>query len=716
MRTLAALLALALMGLGGCDDEATDPAGPLADAAAGDAMAGDAAPDDAALDPVDADLPDVQRDADAGIDGALPDATGPIEGCQIDGEPPEHLERLGCEADFEAFASAPLDSSIPGARSLKTIIDRVDGNRLYFINSHLFDIHWDFASAVLSGRGLPVVPMLAGFNATEYSSPSRRFLLGSLTYYEGPGLYTYELAPYDTADADMIATAWQAIADHTWIGADLRFHPTSDAVERNAASLPAEVPIIDTDTLFEGIDYQPLNFAESYGRLRFVSTAELEDEENPAYLSFRDIVVLEAVPNDISVVSGIITAAFQTPLSHINVLSKNRGTPNMALRGAFDDPALRALDGQWVRLEVGGIDYSIEAVDRAEADTWWDENKPAEVGIPGADRSVQSLVDLDGALDPDLAVLDAIGALTRAIGGKAAHYAVLRSIDELPTPQAFAVPIHFYFEFMEQHGFDAQIDAMLADPAFQDDPAVRDARLAELREQIEAAPLDPAFERAIIVKLRSEFPGLRMRFRSSTNAEDLDGFTGAGLYTSKSGDPDDPSRPVADAIRKVWASVWFFRAFEERSYRSIDHRAVGMALLVHRSFPDEAANGVALTANPFDPSGLEPAFYINVQRGETSVVLPPPGVLTESILYFFDRPDQPATYLSRSNLVPEGETVLSAAQLFALGQALDRLRRFFTPIYGPRNEGFWAMDVEFKFDGPPGEAPALYIKQARPYQ
>jgi hypothetical protein len=41
-----------------------------------------------------------------------------------------------------------------------------------------------------------------------------------------------------------------------------------------------------------------------------------------------------------------------------------------------------------------------------------------------------------------------------------------------------------------------------------------------------------------------------MRFRSSTNAEDLDGFTGAGLYTSKSGDPNDPNS-VLDAVRNV---------------------------------------------------------------------------------------------------------------------------------------------------------------------
>ena len=40
------------------------------------------------------------------------------------------------------------------------------------------------------------------------------------------------------------------------------------------------------------------------------------------------------VPNDIPLVGGLITEAFQTPLAHVNVLSQNRGTPNAGLAGA----------------------------------------------------------------------------------------------------------------------------------------------------------------------------------------------------------------------------------------------------------------------------------------------------------------------------------------------------------------------------------------------
>jgi hypothetical protein len=177
---------------------------------------------------------------------------------------------------------------------------------------------------------------------------------------------------------------------------------------------------------------------------------------------------------------------------------------------------------------------------------------------------------------------------------------------------------------------------------------------------------------------------------------------------------------VLTAVRKTWAGVWFFRTYEEREYHGIEHTTVGMALLVHHNFPEEEANGVALTANPFDPSGLEPGFYVNVQSGGgAEVVHPPPGITSDQFIYYFDSQGQTATYLAHSNLIPEGQTVLSRAQTFQLGTALDAIHRRFSPAYGPGagNNGWYAMDVEFKYDdeGSPDGSVSLWIKQARPH-
>lgn len=631
------------------------------------------------------------------------------------GDTPDFTNTLGCEADFTTLASEPLGASIPGAISVKTVIDQADGGTLYFQNSKTYQIHWDFASAHLSGNGKPIVPSLSQFNTTEYYTPDRRFVLGAVTYYDGPGAWTYEIAPYDNASADMIAMAYQTIAEASFFGGELYFHPTSQAVEREAQNLPASVNIITTDQLYNDTDYQPLNVGTSMGRLVFVTAEALEDE----YVSFRDIVVLDAVPNDISVVSGIITEAFQTPLSHINVLSQNRGTPNMALRGAFSNADLLALEGTWVELDVGAFDYAVTEVTKEEADAWWEEHRPADVSVPDLELMTKDLRDIEDLLDLQRYSLgEALALAIPSFGGKASHFAAFPHMDpeKVRFPRAFAVPVYYYWQFMEENGFLDQVAQMLVDPDFQDDPAVRDDRLDDLRAAMEEAPVDPDFEAALLAKLNAEYPGIRMRFRSSTNAEDLEGFTGAGLYTSRSGDPNDPNYPVLDAVRRVWASVWNFRAFEERSFRNIDHLAVGMALLVHNAFPDEEANGVAITANPFDPSGLEPGFYVNVQVGEESVVEPEPGITTDQFIYHFDLPGQPIVFIAHSNLVPEGTTVLTTAQTYALGIALKEIHEFFFPLYGSNT--FYAMDTEFKLDQPIGDPtgePVLIVKQARPY-
>ena len=515
----------------------------------------------------------------------------------------------------------------------------------------------------------------------------------------------------------MIRAAYEQIEAASFFGGSLYFHPTSQAIETEARKLPCSVKIVTTDELFAGIDYQSLNYGTSIGRLVFLTAAELETE----YVGFRDIVVLDRVPNDISVVAGIITQEFQTPLSHINVLSQNRGTPNMALRGADASDALRALEGKWVRLEVGPFDYSITEVTQDEADAWWEEHKPASVSVSSLDLETRELRDIEDILDLDRYDLgEALALAIPAYGGKASHFAAFPHMDseKVPFPKAFAVPVYYYWQFMEQNGFLAQVSQMLADPQFQGDPAVRDRRLEDLRNAMRYAPVDPDFEDALLDKLNSDYPGVRMRFRSSTNAEDLDGFTGAGLYTSRSGDPDDPDRPVLDAVRQVWASVWNFRAFEERSFRNIDHQSVGMALLVHNSFPDEEANGVAITANPFDPSGLEPGFYINVQRGEESVVQPEPGITTDQFVYQFELPGQPIIFIAHSSLVPVGTTVLTNTQTHALGIALKEIHAFFLPLYGQDSGAWYAMDTEFKFDQPlddPTGESVLVVKQARPY-
>ena len=90
-----------------------------------------------------------------------------------------------------------------------------------------------------------------------------------------------------------------------------------------------------------------------------------------------------------------------------------------------------------------------------------------------------------------------------------------------------------------------------------------------------------------------------MRFRSSSNSEDLPNFPCAGCYQSYHGNPATWDT-VLEAMISVYASAWMFKPFEERSYYGVDQKSFGMGLLVHHHFADEIYGGVAITTNPFE--------------------------------------------------------------------------------------------------------------------
>jgi hypothetical protein len=371
-------------------------------------------------------------------------------------------------------------------------------------------------------------------------------------------------------------------------------------------------------------------------------------------------------------------------------------------------------------LTVGAFEWGVEEVSAEEADAFWERHRPEPIVLPPFNAEVTELRDIaDIVVEQEgVSLRDAIRTAILAYGGKASHYSILAKTEGVPVRKAFGIPVHYYVQFMEQNGLYDRLDQLLGDPEFNDNPEVRDARLKELRDAIMVGAVDQGFQEQLRAKMEDDFPGLTMRFRSSTNSEDLDGFPCAGCYESHTGDPAD-WEDVLDAVRETWSSIWLFRTFEERSYHGIDHRSVAMAVLAHHNFPDEEANGVAVTANPFDMSGVEPGFYVNVQEGgDAEVVHPPPGVTSDQFVYYYGMPGQPVVYLSHSNLIPEGETVLTRQQIHALGSALEAIHERFSPAYGPEsgNTGWYGLEVDFKFDAEQeGGTEQLWVKQARPH-
>ena len=225
----------------------------------------------------------------------------------------------------------------------------------------------------------------------------------------------------------------------------------------------------------------------------------------------------------------------------------------------------------------------------------------------------------------------------------------------------------------------------------------------------------------------------KLRFRSSTNVEDSEQFTGAGLYDSYSGcladefdaddngpclcDPnEDNERGVFRAIRRTMASFYNDNAFLERLRHDVNEAEVGMAVLVHHSFPDEIelANGVAT----LDRRGTAANMYISLvtQSGAISVTNPEGGSIPEEVtvrVYPSGSIGLPILVRS-SNLVPLGETVMEWNNDYSdLASLLIEVSDEFSSVTGKTE---YVLDLEYKKVAPGGmvmPAGGLVIKQVR---
>ena len=611
-------------------------------------------------------------------------------------------------SDRETFEALSRRDAVPGAlgiRELKILVTGVDTEdpTVYFVNTQSFQYHYDFAR-----YGLRLSLSLREFNSQTYFTDNRRFIAGSLLAHDSflspageRGLYALEFWPTDPVRARHVKVAYQLVRDAMPFAApSLAYHPAGETqrelfrAEEEELS-HAGVRTISTEVLFAQVTYSPLNLGQGYGLLGVLEGAEARPP------SVRDVVIFKLIPNDLSHVAGVLTEEPQTPLSHINLKAKQNDTPNAYVKNASEHPRIATLVGKLVRLEVAPDDIAVREATRAEADEFLESVRPAKEQKPARDLDRQNIAPLKDLGHSDLA----------AYGAKAANLAELLKI--LPAgivPHGFAVPFYFYDRFMRENDLYERAAAMMADPDFRRDPAEREHQLAKLKKRIRKKGDVPQDLLQALDEMHASFPpSTTPRCRSSTNNEDLEGFNGAGLYDSYTHRLDEGH--IEKSIRQVWASLWNYRAFEERDFYRIDHQLAAMAVLVHPNFDDEKANGVAVTKNIYDPNWE--GYYINVQVGEELVTNPEAGATPDELLVSAIGPsgEFEVQYIRHSSLVESGETVLTGDQIESLVEQLRRIQTHFQGLYGRAGDPSFAMDVEFKID----VEDRLVIKQARPW-
>ncbi len=599
---------------------------------------------------------------------------------------------------FNLMQGSPFVTNYGDVESVKFIYNSND-RQIYYMNSKRYEFHYDFAVKFLGYK-----KGVYHFNNIQYSSSKERYLFpGSLNLYKASGKYVLRFYPGDQMSCGQIKEIVERINQTSYLNNNIYLYPNNTDWQSCSG-----IQIITSDELYEGQNYQALNLAKCYGYLRKVAVDELSNK----YIGKHDVVVLNGIPNDVSVVAGIITTEFQTPLSHINILSHNRGTPNMALRDGWTNQKLESLMGELISLEVLSDSFIIKKATIDEATSFWNSNEPVTPIFLGKDEEKKGLIDLNS-----------VNYLSvNSIGGKAANFAELMKIKNpaILTPEnPFAIPFYYYSQHIKINQIEPFIKELLGEEQFKTNQDYRKEKLSELQGKILQAPIDPTLVEMVLSKIDNFKTFGSYRFRSSTNAEDLEFFSGAGLYDSFSAKKGDETKTIENAIKKVWASLWNFRAFDEREYYKIDQLSTAMGILVHRSFPNEEANGVIITKNLYN---INPGFIVNVQFQEHSIVFPEPGILHDQIILFTyslnPKHNFTIEYLSHSN-IPElnRKNVLTDEELYSLGEYCMQIKKhFFYNIPHSCKCLFddFGLDIEFKIDEIEGHR-KLYIKQARIY-
>ena len=597
-------------------------------------------------------------------------------------------------------------NDIPGLKRIwvcKFLITHVDtpGPKFFFMNTKKQEHHYLFYKKIL---GYNIYEK--EFDAiTYYSNTGRKNLAGSIVAHDNyiddnnqQGIYSIEYWPSDPVSYPFVKLTWDLINRAMPFAADKIYYHLSSQSQINQFNdekslyKKSTIKLIDTDTLFKKFNFIPLNLGSSYGILRIMDYKNIPD--------FHDIVIFRSLPNDLSHVRGIITDVSQTPLSHVNLKAKQNNIPNAYIKNASTKKEFLKLVGRPVHFTVTADGYEIKETSHHSLKDNLENASPISTPIPDMNFKLVEILKLH-----DISKTDSV-----AFGAKASNMGELHSIlSKKYAIDGNAIPFYFYDSFMKANNFYPIIEELLNNKKFLEDTQYKHQKLIELQHLIQDGKVQNWMAKQFL-HMQSQYPeGSDLRLRSSSNSEDLENFNGAGLYSSfvhfnKEG-------PIENTIKKVWASLWTYRAFMERDFHKIAHTNIAMGILVHLDHKHEQHNGVAVTKNLFD--SIWKGFYINVQSGQSLVTNPDSKALPDELLISSvgGSKKYEIQYIRRSNIVPLGQSVMQENQIFELIKQCRIIHEHFKTLYRDGNDKSFAMEIEFLTT----TQGILKIMQARPW-
>ncbi len=537
-----------------------------------------------------------------------------------------------------------------------------------------------------------------------------------------PQLKIYLISLQAGSSLDYVSSEIARVQER-FLAGELHYWPqTKDQIEEAKTWPVGSIPVVIDENDHK---YIPYSHGINYGRLRMISREEWERINEEGSLTREDIVVLQEAPLNFNArIAGAITCMPQSPLSHVNLICMQEAIPNAFVVDAWE--TLAHLEGELVELKVLKSHYTIRMATIDEAEHAWAARRPAPLTIRQPDGEFSefpSLTEIAGTFHAD------------RFGGKGAYLAhFLPCIPEQNRVPGFVIPFYYFDDFMHSNFMGKQMYAdylktLFEEEEFRTNSVYRRKRLEAFQNTLrDQGEVPGGLKDQLASRIEEVFGSTRIkvRFRSSSNAEDALFFPGAGLYWSTSacaqdsldGDKDGPchcdptehrERTIGRALRKVWAGLWNFEAYEQRRWHGLLEDQVRMGILVTPAFLDEAANGVALTGSPTDPCSA--VFYVTVQMGEESVVEPESGNIPELNLIQSGGGDTFSITRARtSSLVSAGEKVMNDAELRELAGVLKSLADSYTPP-PPIPRELVRLDVEFKVT----QDRKVLVKQVRPY-
>ncbi len=725
-----------------------------------------------------------------------------------------HLNAIDSLESFEAMGLVS-QGLIRNGRLVKFVIDMRPlsaggAAKTYFLNANFVEanghspdyvrLHYYFSQRVLGYQS-----GIQAFNDTTYFADTmaeRKFVVGSLQTFhlEEQKFLSIHFFPQDLVNEEILAFAAKEVFERIQVDLPRAFvqlgsQQTFATVANKLATLGVKPMLLNEVAL--GQKMVVMNPGKSIGILRVKPT-------NVDALSEMDIPIFEDLPLDLSVVAGTITAAPQDIGSHINLKSQERDTPNVVDLDAV--AKWSDLDGKAVELNVidgttnsegsynlkrigydnAGVDTGLETVQTHYAEkrrqrTWF--NLEAKL-----DGTSYTNYELMCPTDPRKCL-----NLISTYGGKAAKLGFLanpkiigkngsmnQTFGYRLNPLGFGVPMKIYFKTLalpENQNIRTLVKEIVdsemgVDPAIPPFPPLEKAeKLRKLQDAFYKAKL-PADEMALFkqeieklkTNVKTEFSTAdkevilkKVKIRSSSNAEDLPEFDGAGLHNSFTADlgevadpgeecalvlvPDGPStkakmKPdtLECAVLGVFASLWNKRAVEERSHKGINHNSVGMGIAVVPTYNFlkplgivETGNGVVIT-NILSARNLYGYTY-TTQDGENLATNPDPETQAEITLANFAVPNEPITFSTLMFATPvKGQPALThrvltdavMKKLVMLTQHIEKQYCRYKPDYNPScssvifdRDKRKSLDMEFKILGPNKDR--IMLKQVREF-